>query len=287
MTSLSLPLLVPTSWLATHLGEPGLVLLDASWYLPTSGRDPRAEYRASHVPGAVFFDLDASSDPAAKLPHMLPTADQFGRFAGGLGVGSDSRVVVYDGSGTNISAARAWWMFRYFGHRAVALLDGGIERWRAEGRPLEAGEVTPAVRSFLVTRDSTQVRDMDEVQSALDRGTAQVVDMRSAGRFRGTDPEPRPNLPSGHMAGAINLPYNELVHPDGTALSEDELLARLAAAGIRLDRPIIATCGSGTSACTLLHAMERLGRPDGALYDGSWTEWAGSGMPIVREEVAQ
>lgn len=286
MAALSLPLLVPTSWLAVHLGEPGLLLLDASWYLPSTGRDPRAEYRAGHIPGAVFFDLDASSDPTSALPHMLPTAEQFGRFAGGLGVGTDSRVVVYDGSGTNISAARAWWMFRYFGHRTVALLDGGISRWQSEGRPLEADHVAPVPRSFLATRVTNQVRDRGEVQSALARGTAQVVDVRSAGRFRGSDPEPRPNLPSGHMAGAINLPFNELVHPDGTALSEAELRARIAAAGVRLDRPIIATCGSGTSACTLLHALERLGQHDGALYDGSWTEWAGSGMPIVREEVA-
>ncbi|MEO8138068.1 MAG: 3-mercaptopyruvate sulfurtransferase [Gemmatimonadota bacterium] len=285
MTSLSLPLLVPTSWLAAHLSEPGLVLLDASWYLPSSGRDPRAEYRAGHIPGAVFFDLDASSDPAAVLPHMLPTAEQFGRFAGGLGVGTDSRVVVYDGSGTNISAARVWWMLRFFGHRAVALLDGGIGRWRSEGRRLEAGDAAPVPTSFLAKRDSIRVRDKGEVRSALDFGTAQVVDMRSAGRFRGTDPEPRPNLPSGHMAGALNLPFTELVHPDGTALSEAELRVRMAAAGVRLDRPIIATCGSGTSACTLLHALERLGQPDAALYDGSWTEWAGSGMPIVREEV--
>jgi thiosulfate/3-mercaptopyruvate sulfurtransferase len=284
MTVISLPPLVTTQWLATHLGEPGLVILDGSWYLPTSGRDARGEYRAGHIPGAVFFDLDASSDPAATLPHMLPTAEQFSRFAGALGVGRESRVIVYDGSGTNISAARVWWMFRCFGHEGVTLLDGGITRWRAERRPLERGEVTPVAGSFEASLDRARVRSREEVRSALERGSAQVVDMRSVGRFHGTEPEPRPQLPSGHMAGAINLPFNELVHADGTALADDALRARLAAAGVRLDRPIIATCGSGTSACTLLHALDRLGYAGAALYDGSWTDWASSGMPIVRDE---
>ncbi len=284
MTALSLPPLVTTQWLAARLGEPGLVILDGSWYLPTSGRDPRAEYRAGHIPGAVFFDLDASSDPATTLPHMMPTAEQFSRFAGSLGVGGDSRVVVYDGSGTNISAARVWWMFRSFGHQAVTLLDGGIVRWRAERRPLESGEVIPAPARFTATLDGRRVRGRVEVQAALERGDTQVVDMRSVGRFHGTEPEPRPHLPSGHMPGAINLPFNELVHADGTALGAAALRVRLAAAGVRLDRPIIATCGSGTSACTLLHVLERLGHTGAVLYDGSWTEWASSGMPVVRDE---
>lgn len=284
MTFRSLPPLVPTGWLAARLGEPGLVILDASWYLPAAGRDPRAEYRAGHIPGAVFFDLEASSDPASALPHALPTAAQFSRFAGALGVGADSRVVVADGSGTNLSAARAWWMFRFFGHRAVTLLDGGIGRWKAEGRPLESGEVSPVAARFVALPDAARVRGRDAVRSALEQGGAQVVDLRSAGRFRGTDPEPRAGLPGGHMPGAMNLPFTELVHADGTALSADELRARIAAAGVRLDRPVVATCGSGTSACTLLHALERLGCPGGALYAGSWTEWAGSGMPVVREQ---
>jgi len=284
MTALSLPPLVTTQWLAARLGEPGLVILDGSWYLPTSGRDPRAEYRAGHIPGAVFFDLDASSDPATTLPHMMPTAEQFSRFAGSLGVGERSRVVVYDGSGTNISAARVWWMFRSFGHQAVTLLDGGIVRWRAERRPLESGEVIPAPARFTATLDGRRVRGRVEVQAALERGDTQVVDMRSVGRFHGTEPEPRPHLPSGHMPGAINLPFNELVHADGTALGAAALRVRLAAAGVRLDRPIIATCGSGTSACTLLHVLERLGHTGAVLYDGSWTEWASSGMPVVRDE---
>lgn len=284
MTPLSLPLLVSTAWLAEHLGAPDLVVLDASWYLPTSGRNPRDEFRAGHVPGARFFDLDAASDHATPLPHMLPDAASFGRSAGALGVGPQSRVVVYDGSGTNISAARVWWMFRYFGHGAVALLDGGLVRWRGEHRPLEAGEPTVAPARFVAEARREWVRDRATVARALGEGEAQVVDMRSAGRFQGIEPEPRPGLPSGHMRGALSLPFNELVHADGTALTDLALRARLAAAGIRLDRPIIATCGSGTSACTLLHALARLGVEGAALYDGSWTEWAGSGMPIVRDE---
>jgi thiosulfate/3-mercaptopyruvate sulfurtransferase len=265
MATLSLPLLVPPAWLADHLDDTGLVVLDASWYLPVAGRNARAEYVAGHIPGAVFFDLDGSSDASSTLPHTLPGPEQFSRFAGELGVGPESRVVVYDGSGTNISAARAWWMFRHFGHRAVALLDGGIARWRSEGRALETGDVKPVLVDFVATGGTLGISNRGEVEAALGEATAQVVDMRSAGRFRGKEPEPRPGLPSGHMAGAINLPFNELVHTDGTALSPDELKARITAAGVRLDRPIIATCGSGTSACTLLHALARLGYESGSL----------------------
>ncbi len=287
MASLSLPLLVSTAWLADRLAEPDLVTLDASWYLPASGRNPRDEYLAAHIPNAGFFDLDAASDHATPLPHMLPDSPAFSRFAGDLGVGPHSRVVVYDGSGTNISGARVWWMFRYFGHERVTLLDGGLGRWRSEGRPLESGEMSPTAQAFVARPDPARVRDLAAVDLALRNADAQVVDLRSAGRYRGADPEPRPGLPSGHMSGALNLPFNELVHPDGTALTDSELRVRLGAAGVRLDRPIIATCGSGTSACTLLHALARLGHPESALYDGSWTEWAGSGMPIVRDSPAE
>ncbi len=282
MPQLSQSPLVSTSWLAAELGAADLVILDASWYLPATGRHPREEFRDGHIPGAVYFDLDAASDPGTTLPHMLSTPERFGRYAGSLGVGNGSRVVVYDGSGTNLSAARAWWMFRAYGLTRVALLDGGLGRWRAEGRPLETGEARPAPVRFEAHPPGGVVRDGAAVQAALDHGSAQVVDMRSAGRFRGTDPEPRPGLPSGHMPGALNLPYTDLVHPDGGALSADELRSRIAAAGIRLDQPIIATCGSGVTACTLLHALDRLGHRGAMLYDGSWTEWASSGMPVAR-----
>ncbi len=281
MPTFSMPPVVPDAWLAERLGTPGLVVLDASWYLPPSGRDARAEFEAGHLPGARWFDLDAASDPASSLPHTLPSDAAFGAYAGSLGIGNDDAVVVYDGSGTNLSAARAWWMFRAFGHRAVALLDGGSARWRAAGRPMERGAVTVAPRAFTARLDRSLVRDAAEVAAALAQGTAQVVDMRSAGRFEGRDPEPRPGLPSGHMAGAVNLPYTDLVGPEGLVLPADEARARLQRAGIVLDRPVIATCGSGTTACNLLLALERIGAAPGALYDGSWTEWAGSGRPVA------
>jgi thiosulfate/3-mercaptopyruvate sulfurtransferase len=273
---------VTTRWLAEQLGRPELVILDTSWYLPTSGRDPREEYQAGHLPGAVFFDLDRASDPTSPWPHMLPSGTEFARYIGELGVGPDSLVVVYDGSGANLSAARVWWMLRVFGHEEVAVLDGGIGKWRAEGRPLTRGTETRPPATFTGRFDPARVRDLSAVRAALSDGSAQVVDLRSAARFAGTEPEPRPGLPSGHMPGAFNLPFTDLVHPDGTALTNDEVGERLRLAGIALDRPVIATCGSGTSACNLLLALHRLGQADAVLYDGSWTEWAGSGMPVVR-----
>lgn len=282
MTTFSMPPVVPDAWLAERLGTPGLVVLDASWYLPPTGRNARAEFEAGHLPGARYFDLDAASDPASPLPHTLPSDAAFGAYVGGLGIGSDDAVVVYDGSGTNLSAARAWWMFRAFGHRAVAVLDGGSVRWRAVGRPMDAGAVTAATpRAFTARLDRGLVRSADDVAAALTQGTAQVVDARSAGRFEGRDPEPRPGLPSGHMAGAVNLPYTDLVGADGLVLPTEEVRARLQRAGLSLDRPVIATCGSGTTACNLLLALERIGAAPGALYDGSWTEWASSGRPVA------
>ncbi len=274
--------LVSTDWLADRLGQPGLVILDTSWYLPTLSRNGAAEYRAGHIPGARFFDLDLASDSNTPLPHMLPGEAEFARYVGGLGVGNGSMVVVYDGSGTNVSAARAWWMLRAFGHEAVAMLDGGLGKWRREGRPVEPGEVPAVPAVFRARLDRSRVRNLDQVRDLLASGDAQVVDVRSPGRFSGDEPEPRPGLPSGHMAGAINLPYTELVRPDGTALTDDQLRERITRAGIRFDRPVVATCGSGTSACNLLHALQRLGHDAASLYDGSWTEWAGRGMPVAR-----
>lgn len=275
--------LVSTAWLAGQLDRPGLVILDTSWYLPDTGRVALDEYRAGHIPGAGYFDLDEASDPASSLPHMLPSEERFAGYLGGLGVGSDSAVVVYDASGTNLSAARAWWLFRVFGHESVAVLDGGLGKWRAEGRPLESGQ-TPPPRSakFRARLDRSRVRQRLDVFRALASGAEQVVDMRAAGRFAGTEPEPRPGLPSGHMPGAVNLPYTELVHPDGTALSAEELRRHLIESGLVLDRPVIASCGSGVTACNLLLALHRLGHSEATLYDGSWTEWASSGSPVVQ-----
>jgi thiosulfate/3-mercaptopyruvate sulfurtransferase len=268
-----LPSIESTHWLASWLDQVEVRVLDASWYLPSTGRDGRAEFLAGHIPGARYFDLDEVSDDRTSLPHMLPTATRFAEQVGALGVGNDSTVVVYDGSGVNLSAGRAWWMFRAFGHERVTVLDGGSKKWMAVGRAMETGipRVEPAV--FTAKLRPGIVRTMDEVADALRSGAAQIVDMRSRGRFEGTDPEPRAGLPSGHMPGALNLPYSTLVAADGTLLPPDELRQRVAGAGIRLDRPIIGSCGSGVSACALLLALDTLGVEGATLYDGSWTEW--------------
>jgi thiosulfate/3-mercaptopyruvate sulfurtransferase len=270
-----LPALVSTAWLAGRLGRPGLRVLDASWYLPTSGRDAAGEYAAAHIPGALFFDLDATSDRTSPLPHMLPDAGAFARAMSGLGLDDADDLVVYDGSGTNISAARAWWTFRVFGHARVAVLDGGLPKWRREGRPLEARTVALPPGRFSASLDRAAVRDLAAVRALVDRPTEQIVDMRSAGRFAGTEPEPRAGLRGGHIPGSRNLPFSELVTAEGTLLPADELRRRVEAAGIDVSRPIVATCGSGTSACTLILALHLLGHDRVALYDGSWTEWGG------------
>ena len=271
-----LPALVSTAWLAERLGRAGLRVLDASWYLPAAGRDGAAEYEAGHIPGALFFDLDATSDPDTPLPHMLPPADRFARQMSALGLADHDDLVVYDGSGTNISAARAWWTFRVFGHERTAVLDGGLGRWRTEGRPLERGAPPhlPPGR-FSARLDAGRVRSLAEVRANLERGTEQIVDMRPSGRFAGVDPEPRAGLRGGHIPGSLSLPHQELVNADGTLLSPEALRRRFSAAGVDLTRPVVATCGSGTSACTLALALHLLGHPDTALYDGAWTEWGG------------
>lgn len=267
---------VSTAWLSDHLGDPALRVLDASWYLPGAQRDARAEYAAGHVPGARFFDLDAASAQDSSLPHMLPTAQAFAGYVGALGVGTEHQVVVYDGSGVNLSAPRVWWMFRVFGHDRVSVLDGGMGRWRAEGRPLESGERVHEPARFTARLRPELVRDLAAMRAHVESSDSQIVDMRPAGRFAGRDPEPRPGLRSGHMPGSVNLPFNELVNPDGTALDEATLRARLAAAGVDPERPLVASCGSGTSACALLLNLDRLGVKDAALYDGSWSEWGRS-----------
>jgi thiosulfate/3-mercaptopyruvate sulfurtransferase len=269
------PALVSTAWLAERLGRPGLVVVDGSSYLPTSGRDPAAEYAAGHIPGAVFFDVEATSDSTSPLPHMLPASDAFAARMGRLGIGDDDQVVVYDGSGVNLSAPRVWWMFRVMGHDRVSLLDGGIGKWRGEGRPLETGVTRRPPAAFTARPRPGVVRDLAGVRVAIEQGTEQVVDMRSAGRFAGTEPEPRAGLRGGHMPGARNLPFQELVGSDGTVLPPDRLRRRIETAGIDPARPIVATCGSGVSACALIFALHLLGHDGVALYDGAWTEWGG------------
>jgi thiosulfate/3-mercaptopyruvate sulfurtransferase len=277
-----LPPVVSTDWLGARLGSLGLRVVDGSWYLPGSGRDAAAEYAAGHIPGAVLFDLDASSDNSTSLPHMLPTAAVFASRMSTLGLNDTDDLVIYDGSGANLSAARVWWTFRVFGHQRVALLDGGIGKWRSERRPLEPGVVTPGRGRYTARLDQSAVRDLAAMQANLKQRLEQVVDLRPAGRFRGAEPEPRPGVRSGHLPGSRNLPFTDLVGPDGTILPEGELRRRLEAAGIDLSQPIVATCGSGTSACALIVSLELLGHRNTAVYDGAWTEWGGrSDTPVA------
>ena len=266
--------LVTTEWLAKHLGARDLRVLDGSWHMPHLGRDARAEFVAGHIPGAAFFDIDAIADQATSLPHMLPDEATFAAAVGALGVGSGDRVVVYDVRGV-VSAARVWWTFRAFGHADVAVLDGGLPKWRAEGRPVEAGAAAPAPRPFQARRRPELVRDLEAMRANLVSGAAQVLDARSAGRFAGTEPEPRAGLRGGHIPGSLNLPYETLYREDGTLRSPQELGGALRRAGVDLGKPVVTTCGSGVTASVLALALYLVGRSDVAVYDGSWSEWGG------------
>ena len=265
---------VKTEWLAKHLGESDLRVVDGTWHMPQAKRDARVEFEAAHVPGATFFDIDAVSDRSTTLPHMLPPAAQFEAAVGALGIGSSDRVVVYDVRGV-VSAARVWWTFRAFGHDAVAVLDGGLKKWRAEGRPLERGAASPPPATFTARLRPELVRDLEAMRANIGSRAAQVLDARSAGRFAGSEPEPRAGLRGGHIPGSLNLPYETLYRPDGTLKSLDELRGAVAGAGVDLGQPIVTTCGSGVTASVLALALYLLGRPDVAVYDGSWSEWGG------------
>ena len=264
--------IVTTEWLAKHLSDPDLRVVDGTWHMPHLKRDPRAEFEAAHVPGAVFFDIDATADRTTTLPHMLPTAEQFGAAVGALGIGNGDRVVVYDVRGV-VSAARVWWTFRAFGHDAIAVLDGGLRAWRAEGRPVESGPGRPTPRPFTARRRPELVRDVEAMRANIGTRAAQVLDARNAGRFAGTEPEPRAGLRGGHIPGSLNLPYETLYRPDGTLKPPDELRGAVTAAGIDLGRPVVTTCGSGVTASVLALALYLIGRHDVAVYDGSWSEW--------------
>ena len=264
--------LVSTDWLAAHIDAPDVRVVDASWYLPAMNRDPKAEYDSGHIPGAVFFDIDAISDDASPYPHMLPSSVKFTSRVQKLGLGDGNRIVVYDGH-PMLSAPRVWWMFRHFGHKDVAVLDGGLAKWKAEGRPLEDLPPMPRQRHFSARNDMTLVRDTEQVKEAL-AGTEQVGDVRAANRFSGEAPEPRPGLRAGHMPGALNLPWEKLIDPQrGTMLPAEGLRAAIEAAGIDPSRPIVASCGSGISACILALGLHLIGARDVAVYDGSWAEW--------------
>jgi thiosulfate/3-mercaptopyruvate sulfurtransferase len=268
--------IVSTDWLESHLGSPDIAILDASWHLPTAGRDAKAEFAAAHIPGAQFFDIDDLSDTTSPLPHMLPPPEKFASRMRRMGVGDGKRIIAYDTTGL-FSAARCWWMFKVFGHEDVAVLDGGLKKWLAEGRSVEDGPaLKPQERHFTPRVRAMMVKDMKQVATALKTGTAQVADARSGTRFRGEEVEPRPGVRAGHMPGAKNVHYASLLNPDGTLKSPAEIEAVFKAAGIDLTKPIITSCGSGITAAILSLGLTLIGAKDHALYDGSWTEWGGT-----------
>jgi len=274
--------LVSTDWLAERQRDRAVAVVDGSYFLPTQNRDARAEYLAGHIPGAAFFDIEAISDHSTDLPHMLPGPRQFGEAVGALGIGDGDSVVVYDSVGL-FSAARVWWTFRLFGAKSVYILDGGLPKWKAEGRSLESGEPKRIVKTFTAEMNVAAVALLDDVRMALTDDSVQMVDARSAERFAGRAPEPRPGLRSGHMPRAFNLPYDRLLE-DGRLVSRERVAAAFSAAGVDLDKPIITTCGSGVTAAILTLALESLGKEPKGLYDGSWAEWGSRpDSPIVRD----
>jgi thiosulfate/3-mercaptopyruvate sulfurtransferase len=270
---------VSTAWLADRLRTPDIRVVDGSWHMPAEARDGREEYLQVHIPGAVFFDIDAVADRTSDLPHMLPTPEAFAKAAGELGLPRDADIVIYDTHGIR-SAARVWWTLRAMGYTRVHVLDGGLRKWMAEGRPVEAGEVYPRAVEVSPAFDPGLVRSADDVRAILADGSARMVDARSAARFTGEAPEPRAGLRSGHMPGAANVPWEQVVAEDGTLRPDDELKAVFK--GVDLAKPIVTTCGSGVTASVLALAFARLGLDRTAVYDGSWTEWGGlPDAPVV------
>jgi thiosulfate/3-mercaptopyruvate sulfurtransferase len=269
--------LVSTAWLASHLKDPSVRVVDGSFKMPGITPTAHEDYAQRHIPGAPYFDIDVIADRTNPLPHMLPRAEEFARHMGRLGIGDQHRVVVYDGTGW-ASAWRVWWMLRIYGHDKVAILGGGLAKWLAEGRPVTTEVPRPIQERFTPKLRRELVRDKKAVRANIDARRDQVVDARAQGRFEGTAPEPRPGLRSGHIPGSRSLPYDQLVDPASKAvLPPEELERRFRAAGLVPDKPIVCSCGSGVTACALAFGLHLIGWPDAAIYDGSWTEWGAPG----------
>ncbi len=274
--------LVSTGWLASRLGAPDIVILDASWHMPATKRNPYAEFEAKHIPGAQFFDIDGTSDANTTLPHMLPEVAKFAGDVKKLGVGDGKKVICYDTAGL-FSAARCWWMFKTFGHDDVAVLDGGLPKWEREGLPLERGPAAKPQESHFTPRfQASMVRSLADVARSIAAGSAQIADARSGPRFRAEEPEPRPGVRGGHMPGARNVHYATMLGPDGTLKDAASLRQTFSAAGIDPAQPVITSCGSGITAAILNLALSEIGARDHALYDGSWTEWGASTEPVEK-----
>lgn len=273
--------IVDTAWLAAHLNTPGLIVLDGSWHLPTSGRDPKAEFLKEHIPGAVFFDIDDLSNEKSSLPHMLPSTLKFSSRMKKMGIGDGMKIIVYDTQGL-FSAARVWWTFRAMGHEDVAVLDGGLPKWKAEGRALEDGPPQKRFeRHFTPLQNMGLIRDISDVQDIVAKKNIQLVDARPKARFEGTVAEPRPGVRSGHIPGARNVPSTDVLNADGTLKSREELLAIFKTAGIDPAQPVVTTCGSGVTAAILSLALAVIGQTNAGVYDGSWAEWGAEGGPPI------